>query len=95
MPDGAEREVLRRLANISPIRAIASVRVISGGRYERAFSTSGPATGWVGETAPRTQTDAPTLAEMNFPAMELYAMPAATQTLLDDAIVNIDEWIAS
>ena len=26
--------------------------------------------------------------------MELYAMPAATQTLLDDAIVNIDEWIA-
>ena len=31
---------------------------------------------------------------MSFPAMELYAMPAATQTLLDDAIVNIDEWIA-
>src|SRR3954451_25344436 len=26
--------------------------------------------------------------------MELYAMPAATQTLLDAAIVNIDEWIA-
>ena len=27
--------------------------------------------------------------------MELYAMPAATATLLDDAAVNIDEWIAS
>jgi HK97 family phage major capsid protein len=26
--------------------------------------------------------------------MELYAMPAATATLLDDAAVNIDEWIA-
>jgi HK97 family phage major capsid protein len=26
--------------------------------------------------------------------MELYAMPAATQTLLDDAIVNVDQWIA-
>ena len=95
VPDVVEREVLRRLAAISPIRAVASVRVISGGHYKRAFSTSGPAAGWVGETAPRTQTDAPALAEMSFPAMELYAMPAATQTLLDDAIVNIDEWIAS
>ena len=26
--------------------------------------------------------------------MELYAMPAATQTLLDDAVVDIDRWIA-
>ncbi len=43
---------------------------------------------------PRPETDAPTLAELAFPAMELYAMPAATATLLDDAAVNIDEWIA-
>src|SRR5690606_18083509 len=54
----------------------------------------GPSTGWVGETAARPQTAAPTLSEMNFPAMELYAMPAATQTLLDDAVVDIDRWIA-
>jgi len=27
---------------------------------------------------------------MTFPAMELYAMPAATQTLLDDAVVDIE-----
>jgi hypothetical protein len=46
VPDTVEREVLRRLANISPIRAVASVRTISGGLYKRAFSTAGPATGW-------------------------------------------------
>ncbi len=94
VPDVVEREVLRRLATISPIRGIASVRTISGGLYKRAFSTAGPAAGWVGETAARPQTDAPTLAELAFPAMELYAMPAATQTLLDDAVVDIDKWIA-
>jgi HK97 family phage major capsid protein len=27
--------------------------------------------------------------------MELYAMPAATQTLLDDAVVDIDAWLAA
>ena len=26
--------------------------------------------------------------------MELYAMPAATSTLLDDAAINIDQWLA-
>lgn len=100
-PDGGylvpltiEREVLARLAEISPIRAIASVRMVSGGPYKRAFSIEGPAAGWVAETAPRPQTDAPTLSELTFPAMELYAMPAATQTLLDDAIVDIDAWLA-
>jgi HK97 family phage major capsid protein len=94
VPDTVEREVLRRLSTLSPIRAVSAVRVISGGLYKRAFSTAGPASGWVGETAPRPQTASPTLAEMSFPAMELYAMPAATQTLLDDAVVDIDQWIA-
>lgn len=94
VPDAVEREVLRRLSAVSPIRAISSVRVISGGQYKRAFSISGPATGWVGETSARPQTASPTLSEMSFPAMELYAMPAATQTLLDDAVVDIDRWIA-
>ena len=94
MPETVERDVLGRLAQLSPIRAIASVRVISGGLYKRAFSATGPASGWVAETAPRPQTAAPTLAELSFPAMELYAMPAATQTLLDDAVVDIDHWLA-
>ncbi|MGB3446739.1 MAG: phage major capsid protein [Xanthobacteraceae bacterium] len=68
---------------------------ISGSVYKKPFMTAGPATGWVGETDSRTQTTSPTLDALSFPAMELYAMPAATATLLDDAAVNIDEWIAS
>lgn len=93
-PPTVEGEILRRLANISPIRALATVRTISSGTYKTAFSKTGPASGWVSETAARPQTNTPVLAELSFPAMELYAMPAATQTLLDDAIVNLDQWIA-
>src|SRR5690606_36471240 len=94
VPADVEGEVLRRLAAISPIRSLATVRLISGGTYKRAVATAGPATGWVGEQEPRPQTNGPTLAEQTFPAMELYAMPAATQTLLDDAVVDIDAWLA-
>jgi HK97 family phage major capsid protein len=70
------------------------VQTTSTGVYKKAYSVNGPAAGWVGETAVRAQGAGPTLAELVFPAMELYAMPAATQTLLDDAVVDIDRWIA-
>jgi HK97 family phage major capsid protein len=94
VPVPAEREILRRLAKFSPIRAIASVREISTQSLRRAYSTTGPAAGWVAETDPCPQTANQQIADMTFPAMELYAMPAATQALLDDAVVDIEQWVA-
>jgi len=94
VPPETEAAVNRALKAISPIRAIAGVRQVSGSVYKRPFATSGADTGWVAETASRAQTATPVLAELQFPTMELYAMPAASQTLLDDTIVNIDEWLA-
>ncbi len=94
VPPETETAVIRALKAISPIRAIASVRQVSGTVYKKPFATTGVGTGWVGEAAARPQTTTPTLAELSFPTMELYAMPAATQVLLDDAAVNIDQWIA-
>jgi HK97 family phage major capsid protein len=95
VPVELEHEIGRRLTAISPIRGIAGVREISGNVYKKPFMTTGPAVGWVGETAARTQTDSPVLDALSFPAMDLYAMPAATQALLEDSAVNIDEWIAA
>jgi len=94
VPPEVETQIGQRLTAISPIRAIAGVRVISGNVYKKPFMTAGPAVGWVGETDARTQTGSPTLDELSFPAMELYAQPAATATLLEDAAVNIDQWLA-
>ena len=95
VPVELETSIGERLKNISPIRGLASVRVISSSIYKKPFMTAGPATGWVGETDARTQTAAATLDALSFPAMELYAMPAATATLLEDSAVNLDEWLAS
>ncbi len=62
---------------------------------KKPFATSGMATGWAGETAARPQTSSAQLAELAFPVMELYAMPAATQALLDDSAVDIEAWMSS
>ena len=94
VPSETETEIGRRLSAASPIRAISGIRQVSTSVYKKPFAITGAATGWVGETAARPETAAPTLAELQFPAMELYAMPAATQALLDDAAVNLDDWLA-
>ena len=94
VPPEIEATIGERLTAISPIRAIAGVRTISSNVYKKPFMTAGPAVGWVGETDARTQTASPVLDELSFPAMELYAMPAATASLLEDSAVNIDQWIA-
>ncbi|EAU40133.1 major capsid protein, HK97 family [Fulvimarina pelagi HTCC2506] len=93
VPDETETEIGRRLAAISPVRAAATVRTVSAAVLKKPFAISGAQTGWVGETEIRPETSAPQLAELSFPTMELYAMPAATNALLDDAAVDLDRWI--
>jgi HK97 family phage major capsid protein len=94
VPTPAEREIVQRLANISPIRAISTVREISGASYRKAYPVLAAAAGWVAENVARAQTNSPQIADMNFPAMELYAMPSATQTLLDDSALDLEQWLA-
>jgi len=94
VPAETENEITRMLTAVSPIRAIAGVRQVSAAVYKRAISLTGPATGWVGEAASRPTTNSQTLAELSYPTMELYAMPAATSAFLEDAAVDVGQWIA-
>ncbi len=94
VPQETEDHIDRVLSDISPIRSIASVRKIGSGSFKKAMSLGGAATGWVAENATRPETQSPTLSMIEFPAMELYAMPAATQSLLDDGHVDLEAWIA-
>lgn len=94
VPAETETEITRLMTAVSPIRAISGVRQVSGSVYKRPISVTGPATGWVGETAARPTTNSQTLAELSYPTTELYAMPAATSAVLDDAAVDVGQWIA-
>ncbi|MHB2265910.1 phage major capsid protein [Aliihoeflea sp. PC F10.4] len=95
VPDEIEAAIGVRLRDLSPIRSIATVRQVSGAVLKKPFAVNGPAVGWVGETAARPQTDTAALQELQFPTMELYAMPAATAALLEDSVVDLDAWITA
>jgi HK97 family phage major capsid protein len=95
VPNETDSEIGRRLSVASPIRSLSTVRQVSGHVLKKPFTLAGLSTGWVAETGARTETATPSLAELSFETMELYAMPAATQGLLDDNAVDIESWIAS
>lgn len=94
-PPELDRMIEIRLRAASPLRSIASVRTTGANTFKKPISITAAGTGWVAETGARAQTATPTLAMLDFPTAELFANLAATQTLLDDAFVNIEEWIAA
>jgi HK97 family phage major capsid protein len=95
VPDELDTDIGRRLSELSPVRSIATVRQVSSAVLKKPFALDGMATGWVGETDARPQTATPQLAELQFPTMELYAMPAATASLIEDGALDIESWIAA
>lgn len=93
VPAELDRLIESRLTQSSPMRQIASVRQTSASSYRKPVS-HGVGALWVGETASRPETAIDSLTLIDFPTGEIYAMPAATQTLLDDAYADIDAWLA-
>jgi HK97 family phage major capsid protein len=94
VPFTMETTIDRVLAKYSAVRSLARVIQISTMNYKKPVNLGGAAAGWVTETAARPATNTPTLSELDFPAMEEYANPAATQAILDDASIDIEAWLA-
>lgn len=82
------------LKTISPIRQIASVVRVGSAGYRKLITTGGTPSGWVTETAARPETDTPKFREIAPPMGELYANPAASQAMLDDAAFDVESWLA-
>lgn len=93
-PPELDRLIEVRLKAASPMRGIATVITTSANVFKKPVATAHSGSNWVAETAARSETSTPTLAVIDFPTAELYANLAATQALLEDAYVNIEEWIA-
>lgn len=94
VPTEMEMTVRERLFDTSPMRQIAEVRAIGSDKLEFPYrsddATSG---GWVGEMDTRTETATPQIGNQTIEVFEQYAMPKASQRLLDDAVMDVGAWI--
>lgn len=94
VPREIDALITAQLKAISPIRAIAQVVQVGSSGYRKLVTSSGTASGWVSETAARPETGTAKFNEIAPPMGELYANPAASQAMLDDAAFDLEEWLA-
>ena len=90
-----DRRVRKSQLHLSPMRRISQVVTTGVNGYSTLWNNDQWGSGWVGETAARPQTTATTFAPLTFPTGEIYAMPAATQRIIDDAQLNFEQWMAN
>ncbi len=86
--------IMSRIYELSPIRQIVNVIPISTPALEGIEDLGEGAAGWTTETGTRSDSTTPSVGKYRIEAFEMYAMPKATQTLLDDAAVDIEGWLA-
>ncbi|AJR25865.1 MULTISPECIES: phage major capsid protein [Sphingobium] len=82
------------LKAISPIRSIANVVRTGTAGYRKLVTSGGIVSGWASETGARAETATPSFNEIVPPSGELYANPAASQAMLDDAQFDVEGWLA-
>jgi HK97 family phage major capsid protein len=93
LPKEIESTIARLMLDISPIRAISTVRPVGTTDYHEVFDINGQGFGWVGETGTRTQTNTADFADVAPTMGTLYAYPWATEESLDDLFFNVEQWL--
>lgn len=94
VPAELDRQIGRVAAQRNGFRAVAGKQTIGGDTLEKLHSIGGATSGWTTERGSRTQTNTPQLVKIAISAEEMYAMPYATQKMLDDSFINVESWLA-
>jgi HK97 family phage major capsid protein len=76
------------------VRRLVKVVQCGTGDFKHLVSKRGTASGWVGETGTRSETNTPTLRERAPTFGEIYAYPQVTEWALDDIFFNVADWLA-
>lgn len=87
-------EIVTKVWESSPMRALASVQTISSDSLEIMQDLDQAGSGWVQERGSRTVTTTPKFNQVKIATNELYAEPQASQKMLDDASINIESYLA-
>ncbi len=94
LPAAISGRIIGKVYEKSVMRQIADVQTISSNKIEGIYDNDEASAGWVSELGSRSDTSTPTVGKWEIEAYEMYAMPKASQRILDDAAVNIEQWLA-
>ena len=89
VPIDQDRDIMRLVQDMSPMRQICRVISCSTEDYRKMVNLGGTDYGWVGETDPRPATNTPTFTTIQPTFGEVYAYPETTQKALDDLFFDV------
>lgn len=94
LPHATAGRTVKKLFEQSTMRQIANVQTISSNKMEGMADLDEADAGWVSELGSRTDTGTPQVGKWEIEAHEMYAMPKASQRILDDAANDVEAWLA-
>lgn len=94
LPHATAGRTLSRIYEQSTMRQLAEVQTISTNDIEGLLDNDEASAGWVSELGARTETNTPAVGKWRIEAHEMYAMPRASQRILDDAATDVEAWLA-
>lgn len=83
-PPEMERAIIKNVVEMTPMRALATVRTIGAGSLKQPKKTGSGSAARIGEIATRTNTGDPTYGMLEIQATEMYARIAISQQMLED-----------
>ena len=95
LPEELRRQIIEIEKEISPLRQVSSVVSADTTDVKQLVGIGDAASGWVGETDARTQTDTPELAQRTAVFGEIYARPRIYQHKLEDAFFDASGYVVN
>ena len=93
IPQIIQDRINRAVKEQGSFRNLARVTTISSSSVDVLLDKNLPDVGWASELANRDETATAELVKINIPTHEIYAKPRASQKLLDDSAINVEEWL--
>ena len=94
VPTEIDANIEETLKSLSPLRRVANVVQVGSANYAKLVAVGGVQSGWVSETGTRPETNTPVFQSVTPPIGQLYANPSASQAMLDDAVFDVETWLA-
>ena len=95
VPNQMSNTIVQIVNESSPMRALASVETISSDALDIIEDVGDMDAAWADETTARSSaTNNPSIGRNTIATFEMYAQPQATQKLIDDGSIDIEQWIA-
>lgn len=94
IPKQISSTILDQMADLSPMRRLATVEQATTSDYTKIVGLRGATSGWAAETDPRSITETPKMGEVTPTMGELFVYAEATRWVLEDSQFNLERWLS-